>query len=566
MHGSPGRQPPAAFGGFDPIDLEVLWSQLITLVDEAAYAIVRTSMSKVVVEGRDFGVMLYDAEGRLLAADVSIASKVGTNSIAVRELLGHFPPETLRPGDVLVTNNPWWIMGHLNDVAVVTPLFHRGRLVGFAEAMAHMADIGGSLSGAPREVYEEGLIIPPLKAMAEGRENATFFALLEANVRVPGQVASDVRALVTGLRVMEAKLAEYLRRHALGDLEALSAAIRESSEAAMRRGIAETLPEGVYAGHTTVDGFDEPLDIHARVTVGKGTVEIDFAGSAPQSPLGINSTLVYTYVWAMYAIKCLACPHVPNNEGTFAPIRVAAPEGCFLNPAFPAPVKMKPSTGHYVPIAIYDALKEVIPHRLLAESGNKSLLYLAGRHADGRPFSDLTFVMGGMGARARKDGLHTMSFPANSSNIPVEVLESVMPIRVRRKHLRPDSGGAGQWRGGCGQVFEFESLADHPMTVRAEHGKLQTAPRGLRGGLPGAPGGHYHNGEAIPDKLPVVMHRHDVLRLEIPGSGGMGPPGGRGPARLRRDLDDGLVSREAAVRDYGLAIDHPAPERGHEAD
>ena len=304
----------------------------------------------------------------MLAADVSIASKVGTSSIAVKEILKTHPIATLTQGDVLVTNNPWWIMGHLNDIAVIAPLFYRDELVGFAECMAHMADIGGSLSGAPREVYEEGLIIPPLKAVESGVENATFFAMLEANVRVPRQVASDVRALITGLHVMQEKVSEFLKRHHLTDLVGLSEAVRAQSETAMRRGIAEHIPEGVYEGRSSVDGFDEPLHIHARITSRGGAVEIDLAGSSPQSTYGINCTLVYTYVWAMYTIKCIACPTVPNNEGTFAPIRVVAPEGCFLNPTFPAPVKMKPSSGHYVPIAILDALKDVVGERMLAES------------------------------------------------------------------------------------------------------------------------------------------------------------------------------------------------------
>ena len=540
---------------FDPIDLEILWSRLVTLVDESAYAIVRTSMSKVVVEGRDFGVLLYDAGARMLAADVSIASKVGTTSIAVKEFLKVFPGPTLAPGDVLITNNPWWIMGHLNDVAVVAPLFHDGRLVGFAESMAHMADIGGSLSGTPREVYEEGLIIPPLKAMERGRENHTFFSMLEANVRVPRQVASDVRALITGLDVMQEKVSEFLVRHDLADLEALSSQIRAYSEAAMRRGIVEHIPEGVYEGRTSVDGFGEPLDIIARLTSRGGCVDIDFAGSSPQSAYGINCTMVYTYVWAMYTIKCVACPRVPNNDGTFRPIRVTAPEGSFLNPTFPAPVKMKPSSGHYVPIAILDALDDVVEERMLAESGNKTLLYLAGRHPDGEAFSDLMFVMGGMGARAGKDGLHTMSFPANSSNIPVEVLEDVAPVRVLRKHLRTDSGGAGRYRGGCGQVFEFESVSPRPITVRAEHGKLDTAPRGLRGGSAGMGGRHSVNGKPVPDKLPVMLLTGDVMTLEIPGSGGLGPAGERDRKAVMRDVADGIVSPEAAVAEYGVEVD-----------
>src|SRR5690349_14614116 len=238
---------------FDPIDLEILWNRLILVVDEAAYAIQRTSMSKVVVEGRDFGSLLMDPEGRLLAADVSVGSKTGTISIAGREILKQFPARSFRPGDMVVTNNPWWIMGHLNDIAIVAPLFHKGRLVAFAECMAHMADIGGLLSGAPREVYEEGLIIPPLKIFERGRENATFFSMLEANVRVPRQVAGDVRALAAGCAVMERKLSEFLERHGLDDLDDLGATIRNRSEKTMRRALAATIPNGVYRGESTVD-------------------------------------------------------------------------------------------------------------------------------------------------------------------------------------------------------------------------------------------------------------------------------------------------------------------------
>jgi len=545
---------------FDPIDLEILWNRLVLVVDEAAYAIVRTSMSKVVVEGRDFGSLLLDPRGRLLAADVSVASKTGTISIAVREILKHMPARSFRPGDMVATNNPWWIMGHLNDIAVVAPLFHRGRLVAFAECMAHMADIGGSLSGAPRDVYEEGLIIPPLKIFERGRENATFFSMLQANVRVPSQVAGDVRALAAGCAVMERKLSEFLDRHDLRDLEDLGATIRTRSEHTMRRALAATIPDGVYEGETTVDGFDAPLLIRARVEAKAGDVAIDFAGSSPQSTLGINSTMVYTNVWATYTMKCLAAPGLPNNEGTFAPITAMAPAGSFLNPRFPAPVKMKPSSGHYIPIAILNALADAVPEHMLAESGNKFLVYMAGHDDRGRAFSDLMFVMGGMGSRASRDGLHCMSFPANSSNIPVEVLEQGLPVRVRQRALRPDSGGAGRFRGGCGQIYELQSVADAPITVRAEHGKLATAPRGLRGGLAGSAGGLYLNGQAMPDKLPLTLHRGDLLRMHVPGSGGMYAPATRDVQALAFDIADGLVTPEAAIRDYGHA-----PRRGDAA-
>jgi N-methylhydantoinase B len=539
---------------FDPVDLEILWNRLIAVVDEAAYAVIRTSMSKVVVEGRDFTAMLYDPAGRLLAADVSIASKTSTISIAVQELLKHFPAATLRPGDMLITNNPWWLMGHLNDIAIVAPIFYQGRLAGFAECMAHMADIGGCVSATPRELYEEGLIIPPLKVVKGGREDLTLFAMLEANVRVPRQIAGDVRALMAGCGVMQAKVGEFLRQHGMRDLNPLAVAILKRSEAAMRKGIAASIPDGVYEGATSVDGFEEPLHIRVRLSARAGEVDLDFTGSSPQSSFGINCTLVYTHVWSAYTIKCVAGPYVPNNEGTFAPIRVRAPVGSFLNPRFPAPVKMKPGSGHYIPVAILNALAEVVPKRILAESGNKTLVEFTGRDEMGRAFSDLMFVMGGMGARATKDGLHCISFPANSSNLPVEVLELAIPVRVHHKRLRPDSGGPGRFRGGCGQELELESVSPQPLTVLADHGKLNTSPAGLRGGSPGAAGGNFLNGQPVPDKVPLVLRTGDVLRFEVPGSGGMYPARERDPEAVRQDVENGIVTPEAAAREYGVVL------------
>jgi N-methylhydantoinase B len=504
------------------VDLEVLWGQLVTVADEAAYAILRTSMSKIVVEARDFGVLLLDPAGRMLVCDAGVASKIGTNSIAARELLKFFPPETLAPGDMLVTNNPWWIMGHLNDVAVVAPLFYRNRLVGFAECMAHMSDIGGCLSAQPRELYEEGLIIPPVKIMERGRENDTFFTMLKANVRVPEQIASDMRALISGCEVMRRELSFFLAETGLADLQILGDAIIGHSERTMRAAIRAMIPEGTYRGHTQLEGAGQPLDIHASVTARDGNLDIDFAGSSPQQNVGINCTRVYTHVWSAYIMKCLLCPTLPNNEGTFAPLRVTAPEGCFLNPRFPAPVRLKSSSGHFIPDAIVHALQGALSERLLAESGNKFAVLFSGMHEDGQRFSESMFIMGGMGARLDRPGLDSRSFPANSSNLPVEVLEATVPVLVHHKRVRHDSGGAGLYRGGGGQDFEFESLSAIPMTVRASHGKLGIAPQGLRGGGSGKTGSITKNGESIPDKTPISLNKGDVVNLSTPGAGGTG--------------------------------------------
>lgn len=518
----------AAFTGtFTAVDLEVLWSRLITVVDEAAWAILRTSMSKVVVEARDFGALLLGPRGELLVPDAGVAAKIGTNSIAVRELLKIYPAESLVPGDMLITNNPWWILGHLNDVAVVAPLFHQGRLVGFAECMAHMSDIGGCISASPREIYEEGFIIPPLKVMEAGRENQTFFALLRANVRVPQQIQSDLRALISGCEVMQREVVRFLTDTGLPDLEAIGTRICSHSEKTMRDAIRRAIPNGRYHGETMIEGSGTPLTIAVTIDAVDGELTIDFAGSSPQQSTGINCTMVYTHVWAVYIIKCLLCPTLPNNEGTFAPLKVRAPEGCFLNPRHPAPVRLKSSSGHFIPDAIVEALQGVLEHGLLAESGNKFAVLMSGRlqrHGRERPFSESMFIMGGMGARSAKDGLHCLSFPANSSNMPIEVLEACVPVRVLEKRIRRDGGGAGTFRGGGGQVFRFASVASAPMIVRASHGKLGIAPKGLRGGGDGATGAILKNGAAIADKTPVTLLPGDVMTLITPGSGGMGAP------------------------------------------
>ena len=508
-------------GRLSAVDLEVLWSRLITVVDEAAYAILRTSMSKIVVEARDFGALLLDPAGRLLISDAGVASKIGTNSIAARELLKHFPQASLKPGDMLITNNPWWIMGHLNDVAVVAPLFHRNRLVGFAECMAHMSDIGGCLSASPREVYEEGLIIPPTKIMQEGRENATFFDLLKANVRVPLQISSDLRGLISGCQVMQRELGRFLADTGMRDLGVLGAAITSHSKRTMRNAIRAEIPDGTYHGETLIEGAGTPLEIKVAVTARGGELDIDFTGTSQQQDVGVNCTLVYTHVWSVYIIKSLLCPALPNNDGTFAPIRVRAPEGTFLNPRFPAPVRLKSSSGHFIPVAIVEALQGVLKDKLIAESGNKFAVLFSGRSREGRAFSESMFGMGGMGARAHKHGLNCASFPANSSNLPVEILEASVPVRVLHKRIRRDSGGAGEFNGGCGQEFAFEAISDAQMIVRASHGKLGLPPKGLLGGGDGKTGAILLNDKAIADKTPVKLKKGDVMQLLTPGSGGM---------------------------------------------
>lgn len=541
----------------DAVDIEIQWQQLISFLSEAALMIVKTSFSKIVSEGGDFGCLLYDREGRMIAQDTGVSSKLAPSPRTVVEILAQYGADDIHEGDVFITNDPWLCCGHLYDISVIRPLFHRGRLVGFGETMAHVPDIGGSLSSDVHEVFEEGLNLPVIHLLRRGHDVPEVWALIRANVRVPDQLEGDIRAFISSLELDQRRISAFLEENGLDDLQPIADEIIARSERAMREGLKTLIQPGTFRNRIMLDGLetDDPLSISVSISRhDDGSVTVDFDGTGPQSAVGINCTEAYTQAWTAYSIRCIVAPHIPYNAGLLHPVIVKAPEGSFLNARRPAPVRMKSATGNFIPAAIFGALAEVAPDRVIAESGIKCVIRCFGVDAQGRSIAETPHFMGGLGARANKDGISCMSFPAAGAETPVEMLENALPLTVTHKALISDSGGVGRYRGGLGQRIGLRCESDRPLNVLVQNIKVHTPAIGYAGGGEGGRGYNRLGEKMLPGKTQVRLVRGDQLEIGLSGGGGMGDPLARPVAEVVSDVAHGWVSPEAAADCYGVAF------------
>jgi N-methylhydantoinase B len=354
----------------DPIDLEIYWNRLIALVDEAGAAQKRTSFSTVVRESNDFSCVLLDQDGCLVAqSSWSVPGFIGTARLTLREMLKLVPKAELSPGDILFTNDPWIGTGHLPDSTMAAPIFVGDRLVAFIVTVAHLSDIGGRMwSGDANEVFEEGIRFPVLKLAEKGVVNPLVLNILKANVRLPDQVLGDIEAQIVAIRIAEKRLVEFLDEYDLPDIQAISQAIFTATEVAVLQEIAKIKP-GTYHGRVEADGTDEPVAIHAAVTVQNGGIKVDYSGSSPQVRYGINETFNHTFSYTVYPFKCMLAPGIPNNEGFIRLFEVIAPEGSIVNARSPAAVGARHLIGHQLQGAIFEALAPVMPAQVQADSG-----------------------------------------------------------------------------------------------------------------------------------------------------------------------------------------------------
>lgn len=509
-----------------PIDLEIYWNRLISIADEAGAVLKRTSFSTVVRESNDFACVLLDTEARLVAqSSLSIPGFIGTAPLSLKAMLQVFPKEDLQPGDILFTNDPWIGTGHLPDATMVAPIFHEKKLVAFSMAVAHLSDIGGrQWSADANEVYEEGIRFPVIKICHAGRINDLFFQLLEANVRLPEQVRGDIEAQIGALKVAERRLIEMLLEYGLTDIDEMAYLIfKASTDAALRE--LKLIPPGVYKGSVESDGFDEKIIIHATLTVAVDGITVDYTGSSPQVRYGINETYNHTYAYSIFPFKCLLSPSLPNNDGFTRLFNVIAPEGSIVNARAPAAVGARHLIGHQLQSAVFDALSSVLPDRVQADSGTPlwSVL-LRGVDSDrSKSFSSILFFNGGMGAMRDRDGPPTAGFPANISNTPIEVAETLAPIIFGEKSLLDGSGGKGTRMGGLGQLISFTSLWPGQLRVSLLTDRIRVPAKGIHGGDAGRVGHVHLNGKPVPNPKSVVeMLEGDKLELALPGGGGYG--------------------------------------------
>jgi N-methylhydantoinase B len=515
----------------DGIELEIVWSNLISIVSEQAKALQRIAFSPIVREAGDLANALFDRQGRMVAQAVTgTPGHINSLAAAGRHFVEAFPTQTLSPGDVLITNDPWLSAGHFFDITVMLPAFHKGKLIGFFGSTIHHTDIGGYGVGAgARDVHEEGLWIPMLKLYEAGEPNQVLHKMIRSNVRTPDHVFGDLAAQVSSGRLACKRLSSLLDRQGYDDIDELSEEIISRSEKATRDSIRK-LKAGTFHGESS---FDVPggdvITLKTAVTVDtdSGTITIDFEGSSGPSPYGINVVMNYTHAYSTFAIRSCLDPELPNNFGSLAPIKVKAPEGCIVNCKYPAPVNARHVVGMYVPMPILKALYHIMPDRVLAEgSGAVWTIQIQGKNAAGDPFTSSMFnYSGGMGARMTKSGPSATCYPTGVAAVPIEVLEASMPILFTKKELREGSGGAGASAGGDGQVIQWRMRTESDWLLNAVASRISLAPEGLGGGKPGAAGRFLVNGKNASEARKMVMKPGDEVTLETPGGGGYGAPG-----------------------------------------
>jgi N-methylhydantoinase B len=532
----------------DPVFVEVAWSRLISVVEQEAQALLRTAFTNIVRESGDLSAGVFDLSGRMVAQAITgTPGHINSMALAVGHVLRAISPATLVPGDVLATNDPWLASGHLNDITVVTPVFHRGRLVAYTASTCHAMDIGGrGITVDALDCYEEGILLPPCRLYAGGQPQQVL-DLLAANVRAPEAVLGDLHAQVSGNAVGAHRLVEMLEEFDLDDIEDLAAAILDRSEAGMRAAIA-AIPDGEYRHELSLDGFEDPIVVRACVAVRGDSLAVDYAGSSPASRRAVNVVLNYTKAYTTYGVKCVVAPEVPNNAGSFRPVAITAPEGSLLNAVRPSPVASRHLIGLFLPDAVIGALAHAVPDRVIAESSSCLwTLDVRGRDRRGHSFKEFVATGGGMGARPTKDGLDATQFPSTIRGVPAEVVEAVSPLVIHRRAFARDSGGAGRHRGGLGMVVEFGMETDEDWLFTASFERARIPCQGLLGGQPGAAGRvETADGRRLAAKAQHWLRPSDRVVLHTPGGGGFGDPAGRDPAKVAADIAAGRVSPEAA--------------------
>ncbi len=547
------------------IQLQVMWNRLISVVEEQAQTLVRTAFGASTREAGDLSAGVFLPDGRMVAQAVTgTPGHVNSMAESVKYFLQEYPPPTMFPGDVFLTNDPWKGTGHLNDLTMVTPVFKGKRMVALFASTVHVVDIGGlGLSADGTQVYHEGLFIPIVRLVSRGRMDETVLKVVRANVREPVQVEGDIYGLVACNEIGGRRLLAMMAEYRLKDIGKLSEHIIARSRAAMLAAVREW-PQGAWSYSMTIDGYDKPITLAAKVTIAKTGVAIDFTGTSDAVSNGINVPKSYTDAYTSFGVRCVIGPHIPNNAGSLEVVRVTAPEGSIVNAPFPLAVAARSTIGQMLPDMVFGCLRQARPDQVPTE-GTSSLwnVRLAGGQTmqgidpaqlkGATRFNVVGFNTGGTGARPGKDGLSVTSFPSGIRNVAVEIMETLSPIVYWKKEYRPDSGGAGQHRGGLGQIMEIANGEPAPMIISATFDRIVHPARGSAGGRNGG-GGRLTLGSGMTMRGfgRQVIPAGDRVVVETPGGGGIGDPQARPREAVARDVKNGLVTPEQAKKVYGL--------------
>ncbi|MFT5115070.1 MAG: N-methylhydantoinase B [Parasphingorhabdus sp.] len=545
------------------IELQVMWNRLLAVVEEQGQTLMRAAFSAMVRECGDISAGIFDLRGRMLAqAQTGTPGHINSMANACPVMIQYFPVESMREGDIYVTNDPWIATGHLNDLLLVAPVFHLGKLVSLTSCTSHLYDIGGrGMSTDNADIFEEGIRIPPMRLVKQGQLNIDLLEIIKANSRTRIQNEGDIYALMACCDVGASRLAGMMSEFSIDSIDELGGYILQTSQRGVEQAI-KAIPNGEYINNAVFDGYDFEININARMRITDSCIEVDFNGSSPSSRYGINSPLNYATAYSVFGIRCIVGPDIPNNSGSLLPIQLNVPKGSIINANDPAPVSMRHMIGQMLPDVMLGCLHQALPGKVPAESvacmWNLPLRSTATASIEGKTtaFSTDPTHNGGTGARAEKDGLSATCYPSGVWGSQIESTEATEPLRYLRRELRPDSGGPGRFRGGHGQILEIENREKAPMLMSASFERMVHPALGREGGESGRLGTiSLRSGKALSGKGTQEIPGDESLIYYMPGGGGYGLPHARDPERVLRDVRDELLSREAAAIDYAVVID-----------
>jgi N-methylhydantoinase B len=552
----------------NPIRLELLKNALASMCDNMLGLVVRTARSTNIKNTMDFAATVCDPRGQLVAQGVALPAQLGAMMPALKGCLD-WVGNDLHEGDIIASNDPYAGASHLNDVFMFKPVFVAGECVAILGLILHHTDLGGRAAGGnatdSSEIFQEGLRIPPCKIYEKGKPNVALFRVIEHNTRVPNRVMGDIRAQIATLDGGEIELRTIVSEFGVADYKAYTEELMNYTERLARANIA-ALPDGVveFTDWNDDDGAGGgPVKLHVTLTKKGETFTLDFTGTAPQGKGALQPNLHFTTSCACAALRTVIDPDIPNNAGFFRVVKIIAPEGCFLNPRYPAATGARGQVGFRIRSLVFGALAQLLPDRIPACTGGSEFgLVVAGLEAKTRKnFLHLEYHnTTGQGGGPLSDGQDAGPYCiGNLANVPVEIVEAESPLRIEEYAFLPDTGGAGKFRGGLGIVRQYKLLADEA-TLQLRSDRHLHPCWGLHGGQPGAVAKTYLNPGAanevkLPSKFVRTIKQGDVFRAEMPGSGGYGDPRTRDPEAVRRDVMQGKVTPAQAKVAYGVVID-----------
>ncbi|MEC7661882.1 MAG: hydantoinase B/oxoprolinase family protein [Pseudomonadota bacterium] len=557
---------------FDPFLREVIKYAFDAIADNMALTLMRTSHSGIVRDSLDFSTALSDATGQTIAQGVCTPMHLGCFQDALKNVINSFK-EKIYQDDVFIFNDPFAAAGqHLPDIYITSPVFHNSRIVAWATALAHHSDVGGIVAGSnalgAHEIFQEGLRLPVVKFLERGVPNQALWDVITLNVRTPEKVLGDLQAQIAACKSCEKELGDLFDRYGVETVLEYADHLQDYAEELTKSEIRK-VPNGIYSFTDHIDGLGkdpQPVVLNVKVTVEDEAVIVDWEGTSKQVPGGINPSFPFTKSCAYAALRSILDADIPNCEGFSRPITVKAPLGSLLNPKFPAPCGARGITGYRMIDCLFGALSSAVPDNVTADTTGGSTLPTISGYINGEAYVFCETFMGTWGGTSKHDGQEGVPhMGANQSNVSVEMIEQDYPIRINQYGLVPDTGGAGQYRGGLALMREYESLHDGALlNVRSD--KRDFPPHGLFNGKNGKPSKNILNPDSKHKILPVLMtevetlNRGDVFRHIMAGGGGYGDPLKRTPELVLKDVIEEKVTIAGAREDYGVVIIKKAEE------